>query len=96
MSEVGSSGYLLLPSTAMYDLELVLRLRRGLAARGFGVVVVTHLISVANRTGREGVPCILVRGAETSTSAPRIDISTTHEGRQGLLTAARACCFARA
>lgn len=93
MSRGGFSGYLLLPSTAMYDLEFLLRLRPGLAARQCGIVVVTHLISVAMRAKREGVPCILIKASRATREPPQVDVSTTHEGRQGLLTSARARRF---
>jgi capsular polysaccharide export protein len=77
--------YLLLPSTAMYDFDFLLRLRAGLAARRWRIVVVTHLISVWLKARREGVDCVLIRARRRAQATPQIDIDQTHEGRMGLL-----------
>jgi capsular polysaccharide export protein len=82
--------YLLLPSTAMYDLDFVLRIRAGLERRGWRLVVVTHLISVMFRARREAIPCVMIRSDRRAPDVPTIPIEQTHEGRQGLLSASRA------
>lgn len=77
---------LLVYSYGMFDFDLILRLRPGLARRGWSVAFVTHLLSVWLRAGMEGIPCTLLRRTTAAPPAADFAFEATPEGLLDLLS----------
>jgi len=77
---------LLVYSYGMFDFDLILRLRPGLARRGWSIAFVTHLFSVWLRARASRIPCTLLRRPSAAAPAADFRFEDTPEALLGLLS----------